>query len=174
MFKLSTVMGLAVLATLCWTTPVGAAPPDVATQLGVSYELQITRIHTPFKDWPGSDNQLSWINFMPAYPARATLIPRGRMIWVDEGSVLYKAGLRTGDVITAVGSDEVLKVGQELAEVLNKNEVKGKVQLRVRHFREGYWVKERPAAPQGILSDVDESKMPPGYEDREISVALAK
>lgn len=174
MFKHCVGCGVIAMFSVFGATPAVGAPPDLARQLGVSHEIFIVNLPILYLHSGGSDSPPSGICLLPGHAEKPELLPGGWLIWVEKDSVLYKAGLRTGDVVTNVGSSEIFRMDQELPDLLKKNAVKGKVQLQVRHFRAGFWRKKPVVNRRGIIPKDEESKRPPWYKDRTVRVTLPK
>jgi hypothetical protein len=136
----------------------------VTKRLGISWTLGIFRLNlycpgdnesktdlTAAKAVFTRDDQPR-LDLTPGKPAMESVLPNGWMIWVEEGGVLYRAGFRTGDVITVIGGKEY-QVFDDFAQLLESALQKdGHVLLRIRHFREGYWLNPcNTPSPQGEL-----------------------
>jgi hypothetical protein len=104
----------------------------------------------------------------PGWPARMDLLPTGWIIWVKEGSPLYKAGIRTGDVITRIGAKRSLTIEDEIGPLLTKNlSTKECVVVGIRHFREGFWTTKRCKGKKQPGNTVTSSSAS-WYQDHEI------
>ena len=63
-------------------------------------------------------------------------LPTGWMISVNPESPLYKAGLRSGDILTAVGGREIIGIDKEPAELIQTTLAReGQISLRIAHFQ---------------------------------------
>jgi membrane-associated protease RseP (regulator of RpoE activity) len=171
-----------VFGTLLGSCPAQADPPSVSkkqakvmSRLGISWTLYyvVNPLFALKRDF--KEPHQGW-GLLPGHPVQDNAIPTGWIVWVEKDSPLYKAGFRTGDVLTGVGKKEYLPMDEDLSDLLESNMAKeGQLLLKIRHFRDGFWRKEKPCAEKDRRPIGDQLRHPrpqppeePWYNDREV------